>query len=376
MPTPTAPAVEGSRADLDAQLDDLHTLVREVNEAVDSADSTEQATRNEFSHDPQTGVPLDGIKPARKPRASKTPEQTAAMAELKAAVEASKTAAPVVAVEDQPFDTCYGVTLDEQLAALAGIVAIQERVKNADADLRAVINANMLRLRKLGASSRSFDIRIPGLVEGDKRLGTATIPETQDAIKVEDRAQFTEWCDEQFGGDAVDYIATLKPGFEKNFLDDRVTPDYKTGDVVTSDGELVPGLKAVPGGQALSMKVVISKTDKQRIADALWSLSLLDLVPQLDAGPPAKVIDGEVITLPVKKAPQADLNATLAQARTDYPDSPEIEPGVTHAEAEAAAAHAMLVQSGFSTPEIEAKRLSADRARTEPADVDVPMVVL
>lgn len=58
-----------------------------------------------------------------------------------------------------------------------------------------------------------------------------------------------------------------------------------------------------------------------------------------------------------------DIDLWLRRARIANPDSPEIEPGVTKAEADAACAHAIVIQGGYSTPEIEAKRLSADRAK-------------
>lgn len=46
----------------------------------------------------------------------------------------------------------------------------------------------------------------------------------------------------------------------------------------------------------------------------------------------------------------------------------EIAPGVLRAEAEIAAWHARAVQGGYSTPFIEAERLSADRGGIAPID--------
>lgn len=65
-------------------------------------------------------------------------------------------------------------------------------------------------------------------------------------------------------------------------------------------------------------------------------------------------------------ADSTDLSVWLASARAKYPDSPEIEPGVTLAEAETALGHVMVVQGGWSTLEIEAKRLSRDRQGRKP----------
>lgn len=57
------------------------------------------------------------------------------------------------------------------------------------------------------------------------------------------------------------------------------------------------------------------------------------------------------------------LHDMLAQARESATGAAaeEIAPGVMRAEAEIAAWHACVVQGGFSTPEIEAERLSKDR---------------
>lgn len=49
------------------------------------------------------------------------------------------------------------------------------------------------------------------------------------------------------------------------------------------------------------------------------------------------------------------------QAEATGIDVEEIVPGVMLAEAKAAAAHAVVIQGGYSTPEIEAQRLAADR---------------
>lgn len=57
-----------------------------------------------------------------------------------------------------------------------------------------------------------------------------------------------------------------------------------------------------------------------------------------------------------------------ARERHDERALEEMEPGVMRVEAEVAAWHACAVQGGFSTPQIEAKRLSADRGGVAPQD--------
>jgi hypothetical protein len=51
----------------------------------------------------------------------------------------------------------------------------------------------------------------------------------------------------------------------------------------------------------------------------------------------------------------------VARANATGAEAEEIEPGVMLAEAKVCVFHAIIVQGGFSTVEIEAKRLSKDR---------------
>ncbi len=64
-------------------------------------------------------------------------------------------------------------------------------------------------------------------------------------------------------------------------------------------------------------------------------------------------------------------NQMMAEARQparEKGDTEEMAPGVMRAEAKAAAWHAVVIQGGFSTPEIEAERLSHDRNGIGPVD--------
>ncbi len=57
-----------------------------------------------------------------------------------------------------------------------------------------------------------------------------------------------------------------------------------------------------------------------------------------------------------------------ANARESGQGTEEVAPGVMRVEADIAAWHARAVQGGYSTPEIEAQRLSADRGGIAPTD--------
>lgn len=78
------------------------------------------------------------------------------------------------------------------------------------------------------------------------------------------------------------------------------------------------------------------------------------------------------------KEPASDLSLLLWDARTTAladggEGAAEIAPGVLVAEARAAAWHAYAVQGGFSTPEIEAERLSKDRGGLHPTEQPDPL---
>lgn len=59
------------------------------------------------------------------------------------------------------------------------------------------------------------------------------------------------------------------------------------------------------------------------------------------------------------------LTDLLQRAREQYPNRPELAPGVSDVEAHVAAWHAVAVQRGFSSPVREAWRLSVDRGLTD-----------
>ncbi len=63
--------------------------------------------------------------------------------------------------------------------------------------------------------------------------------------------------------------------------------------------------------------------------------------------------------------------AEARQRAREKGDTEEMASGVMRAEAKAAAWHAVVIQGGFSTPEIEADRLSRDRGGIAPVDKEV-----
>jgi len=60
----------------------------------------------------------------------------------------------------------------------------------------------------------------------------------------------------------------------------------------------------------------------------------------------------------------------VARANATGAEAEEIEPGVMLAEAKVCVFHAIIVQGGFSTVEVEAKRLSKDRGGKAPETPD------
>jgi hypothetical protein len=143
------------------------------------------------------------------------------------------------------------------------------------------------------------------------------------------------------------------------------------------DGHLTP----VPGTTARpptpTWKVCLDK-NRKRDALAVAAVEAEEILAELDAGPSL----GEALTAAIlndleNPPPPPDETSPVTPWQThsgddDFPPEVEtlaakLERGMRAGDPEAAAAHAILIQGGYSTPEIEAERMAADRARWRPA---------
>ncbi len=249
------------------------------------------------------------------------------------------------------------------LTRLAAAYVADKQTKALYEEARAVADEV---LAQIGGKRPAVDVEFPDLGV----VAEARRDRTSDEVVVEDRKAWTAYVETHHRG-AIEYVVQVLSTWEKARLKALVErADFETGVVADENGEPIPGLRAKRGGMLKATGLYgIGKN-----LDAVWEYLLDNARPALGVGEepqssdaipmpgtPAEVVDG-VLEEERQYAPFPDLRAIGRQARIEGgPGAEELAPGVTRAEADAAAAHAIFAQGGFSTPEIEAGRIAIDR---------------
>lgn len=98
--------------------------------------------------------------------------------------------------------------------------------------------------------------RIPG-------VGTVPLALTADRVDVADAAAYTEWVADTFP-EQVETVTTIqvRPGYDKAVRDTAV----KLGGPYAADGQVIPGLVFVPGGQPHGISIRASSDAKESAA--------------------------------------------------------------------------------------------------------------
>ncbi len=240
-------------------------------------------------------------------------------------------------------------------------------------------------LERLGGKRPALDVELPGL----GFVAEAKRDRTPDEVVVEDRKAWTAYVETHHQG-AIEYVVQVLSTWEKARLKAlKERADFETGVVADENGEPIPGLRAKRGGALKQTSLLKIGENQERVWD--WLLdnarpalgageqpqsSVSNAIPMPGAPTPSEVEHGqpghdctfyrcvqpEVVDAVVVEEEGPDLREIGRQARlADQAD--ELAPGVTRREAEEAARHAVLVQGGYSTPEIEAQRIAEDRWR-------------
>jgi hypothetical protein len=253
------------------------------------------------------------------------------------------------------------------------------------------------------SGGKTVDIEHPEL----GKLGTVTISRSADKVEVTNRTALAAWLEVKHPG-STEWVLQIKDGFLTEYLKTLTKDgaDYATGQVVDpslakdNDGVAprVPGVTAFKGGDYGNVSVSVSTAAKPRVVQSVLGrpLKAIGAAPEAPAAEDAGVVEGEVLSaktstfaFPVswptdeQLAPKtglarAGLLTAAKECGVDLPTGwsldtarklirakrdEELAPGVTRLEATEAAVHAITVQGGFSTPEIEAERIAKDRAR-------------
>lgn len=250
---------------------------------------------------------------------------------------------------------------------------------------------------------------VPVDLPGMGKVASITLPMNQDSITVDDEVALLRWVKAWMPDvDVVETIERVRPAFVAA-LRKRVIGDYKSGDVfdpvlaVENKGEAVKvlGMTAVPGQGHGTPQVKLNPGAADRIVDVVIGTRL----PELTSGKAdttAMVVDADGVVdaqvvgetpyefgppgcqptefiWPLTRSALDSLKRPVINTICEDFDIPHtgnlptvrgriiarqdevVAPGVTFIEAFAAAMHARLVQRGFSTWQIEADRIAADR---------------
>lgn len=136
---------------------------------------------------------------------------------------------------------------------------VQERVTalrtDVDADVRADYQANANTTKGI-------------VIDGIGKVGSITVPLSNDATSVADVDAYTAWVEENYPTE-VEYKTVVKSTFQKGHLAGLVG-NAEDGTVVDArTGEVVPGVKFKVGGEVKSPRLVLDKAKKVQIAELL-----------------------------------------------------------------------------------------------------------
>lgn len=120
--------------------------------------------------------------------------------------------------------------------------------------------------------------RIPG-------VGTVPLALTADRVDVVDEAAYTAWVFEH-RPDEVETITRVRPAYDKHVREGAA----KRGAACTADGEVIPGLRFTPGGEAKGIAIRASSDAKDGAAQ-LATAALDGLFELRFAPPPVVTVD-------------------------------------------------------------------------------------
>jgi hypothetical protein len=298
------------------------------------------------------------------------------------------------------------MTRNQQYVAQMVAARVVAKAKSITDEMRAIADRELIdNFNFPGENGRqkSIDVMHDGV-----HLGTFTVIEPQPSAYVKDEDALKDWL-AIHNPSALEVTVTIR----KNVLDTMlkveglVLADEDGGPVYRKkDGEVLPGVATKLAGLAKSTRLsaftgktgAAKREARDEVLDRLAAnFDVEQLAAQhdatkkaIEANPP---VQGTVVEPESPLGPEADrilrereaeiaaeldetfapdptvpdLGAMLKLARENATgeDAEEIRPGITWAEAKAAAWHATVAQGGFSTPENEADRMVADRARAD-----------
>jgi hypothetical protein len=197
------------------------------------------------------------------------------------------------------------------------------------------------------------------LLDDGTRVAKVTQAGGKTTPQVTDMRKFAAWVEATRPDEIVtEVIKTVRDGTQNAILADIA----KRGAAVTEQGDLIPGVTFVTGSTYLTVTYEKDGPGGQELIKQAWQRGEIDLpsLLALPAPPPGPAASSG----PVPRADYDDPQVLTSHLRTPFGD----EYGFL--DPERAAAHATIVQGGFSTPPIEAYRMirdggvGAERART------------
>lgn len=160
----------------------------------------------------------------------------------------------VVDPADVPADA-EALSFKDMLSRFASIDAFEKALGDFVKRERQTVFAAMA-AKQDEDGTKSFNVMLDGEV-----AATATITDPQPRVVVKDEEAFTDWVMDHYPTE-VETVPTVRPAFQKRFLDKLIDHD-ENGVFVKESGEEVPGLKHVPAGQATTFSTRWKSQDKK-----------------------------------------------------------------------------------------------------------------
>lgn len=221
------------------------------------------------------------------PTTTNTPDQptTAPSDDLTAAIDAARAELEALeATAPTPLPAADKPNLVDLTAGLAVLTALQTALKERIDGTRGIIEDELLALRKT-TGTKSLNITIDGL----GKVGSISIPETTDHIDITDPQAYAAWV-EQNHPTEIEYLVKVRDSFAKAH-EKQLHKDFTTGACIDPlTAEVVPGLLAVKGGEAKSMRVTVTKAEVPSILEHAAGRQIGELLPA-----DTNVIDGELL---------------------------------------------------------------------------------
>jgi hypothetical protein len=171
------------------------------------------------------------------------------------------------------------MNIKDELRRMALIKAFTDALMDFTKEERANVLTNLLEKYE-DEGTKSFNVTLPN----GQKVASITLPEGKPVDKTVDEAALYEWAEAQGGIDVEVIPAVAERTVKKiraSWLADRIKRSIEgdDGDLIdVESGEVIEGIKRVPGASPSSFSVLFAKDGREKLATAYRRGELNELV--------------------------------------------------------------------------------------------------